>query len=53
MKLQLNKLEKLDEIKNSMKEEFVGENELIDKIVNTYMISESGLINRDKPIGSF
>lgn len=51
--LQLNKLEKLDEIKNSMKEEFVGENELIDKIVNTYMISESGLINRDKPIGSF
>ncbi|WP_455256555.1 ATP-dependent Clp protease ATP-binding subunit, partial [Peptoniphilus asaccharolyticus] len=53
VKLQLNKLGKLDEIRATMKEEFVGGNEIIDKIVNTYMISESGLAPRNKPVGSF
>lgn len=53
VKLQLNKLEKLDEIKNKMKSDFAGGDDMIEKILNTYLISESGIFNRTKPIGSF
>ena len=53
VKLQLNKLEKLDEIKDKMKSDFAGGDDMIEKILNTYLISESGIFNRTKPIGSF
>lgn len=52
-KLHLDKLQNIKEIKARLNEEFVGGNEVISKIINTYMISESGLISRHKPIGSF
>ena len=53
VKLQLNKLENLDEIRGKMKDEFVGNDYMIDKIIDTYLISEGGLFERTKPIGSF
>lgn len=52
-KLHLDKLQNIKEIKARINEEFVGGEEVIEKIINTYMISESGLISRHKPIGSF
>ena len=53
VKLQLNKIENLDQIRANMKEEFVGNDKMIDKIIDTYLISEGGLFERSKPIGSF
>lgn len=53
IKLKLNKLENLEEIRKNMKNDFVGGDPMIDKIVNTYLIAESGIFNRTKPIGSF
>ncbi|WP_297280862.1 ATP-dependent Clp protease ATP-binding subunit [uncultured Anaerococcus sp.] len=53
VKLQLNKLENLDTIRDKLKMEFVGSDYMIDKIIDTYLISESALFNRNKPIGSF
>mgnify|MGYP002711945817 FL=1 len=53
VKLQLNKIENLDDIRQKMKGEFVGNDQMIDKIIDTYLISEGGLFNRSKPIGSF
>lgn len=53
VKLQLNKLENLEEIRSGIKSEFIGGDEMIDKIIDTYMIAESGILTRDRPIGSF
>lgn len=53
IKLQINKLKNLEEIRVNLKNDFVGNDSMIDKIVNTYLISESGIFNRNKPIGSF
>ena len=53
VKLQLNKLENIDTIRENLKMDFVGYDYMIDKIIDTYLISESGLFDRRKPIGSF
>ena len=53
VKLQLNKLENIDTIRENLKMDFVGSDYMIDKIIDTYLISESGLFDRRKPIGSF
>lgn len=53
VKLQLNKLENLDTIRDKLKMEFVGYDYMVDKIIDTYLISESALFDRNKPIGSF
>lgn len=53
VKLQLNKLNSLDVIRNKLKEEFIGSDDMLDKIVNTYMISEGGIVANDRPVGSF
>lgn len=52
-KLEINKLESLENIRGAMKDEFVGDPLIIDKIINAYMVSESGLFNQNKAIGSF
>lgn len=53
VKLQLNKLENIDTIREKLKMDFVGSDYMIDKIIDTYLISESGLFDRKKPVGSF
>ncbi|MGO3018385.1 MAG: AAA family ATPase, partial [Anaerococcus sp.] len=53
IKLEINKLENLEEIRANLKNEFVGGNHMIDKIINTYLISESGIFSRNKPVGTF
>lgn len=52
-KLQSNSLKRLNDIRGKIKSEFVGSDDMIDKIINTYMISEGGLLSRTKPVGSF
>lgn len=52
-KLQSNSLKRLNDIRDKIKSEFVGSDDMIDKIINTYMISEGGLLSRTKPVGSF
>lgn len=52
-KLEINKLKSLENIRGAMKDEFVGDPLIIDKIINAYMISESGLFNQNKAIASF
>ena len=36
-----------------MKDEFIGDPLIIDKIINAYMVSESGIFNQNKAIASF
>lgn len=52
-KLQSNSLKRLNEIRDKIKTEFVGSDDMIDRMINTYMISEGGLLSRTKPVGSF
>lgn len=53
VKLKLDKLDSLKEIRQKMKSEFAGGDEMIDKIINTYLISESEIFKRTRPVGSF
>ena len=52
-KLQYDKLDSIKNVREKLKEEFVGADDMIDKIINTYIISEGGLFERNKPILSF
>ncbi|MGI5949401.1 ATP-dependent Clp protease ATP-binding subunit [Peptoniphilus sp.] len=53
VKLKLNKLDNIEEIRTKMKSEFAGGDEMIDEIINTYLISESEIFKRTRPVGSF
>lgn len=52
-KLQYDKLDSIKIVREKLKEEFVGADDMIDKIINTYIISEGGLFERQKPVLSF
>lgn len=52
-KLQYDKLDSIKIVREKLKEEFVGADDMIDKIINTYIISEGGLFERDRPVLSF
>lgn len=53
IKLKLNKLDNIEEIRSKMKSEFAGGDDMIDKIINTYLISESEIFKRTRPVGNF
>lgn len=52
-KLQYDKLDSINIVREKLKEEFVGGDDMIDKIINTYIIAEGGLFERSKPVLSF
>ena len=52
-KLQYDKLDSIKNVRTKLKEEFVGHDDMIDKIINTYIIAEGGLFERKKPVLSF
>ena len=52
-KLQYDKLDSIKNVRSKLKEEFVGADDMIDKIINTYIISEGGLFERQRPVLSF
>lgn len=52
-KLQYDKLDSIKLVREKLKEEFVGGDDMIDKIINTYIISEGGLFERKRPVLSF
>lgn len=52
-KLTTNKLEQLQGIRSLLKQSFVGGEDVIDQIMNQYIISEGGILSRSKPVGSF
>lgn len=53
IKLKLNKLDNIEEIRSKMKSELAGGDDMIDKIINTYLISESEIFKRTRPVGNF
>lgn len=53
VKLELSKISRLNEIRENMKRDFVGGEKMIDKIINTYMISQGGFAKGNRPVGSF
>ena len=52
-KLQYDKLDSIKLVREKLKEDFVGADDMIDKIINTYIISEGGLFERQRPVLSF
>lgn len=52
-KLKYDKLDSIKMVREKLKEDFVGADDMIDKIINTYIISEGGLFERQRPVLSF
>lgn len=52
-KLTINKLDSINKIRNNLKKEFIGPSEIIDKIIDTYIISFGGVFEKDGPVISF
>ena len=52
-KLKYDKLDSIKMVREKLKEDFVGADDMIDKIINTYIISEGGLFQRQRPVLSF
>ena len=52
-KLKYDKLDSITSVRKALKEEFIGSDDMIDKIINTYIISEGGLFERKRPVLSF
>lgn len=52
-KLKYDKLDSIKMVRGKLKEDFVGADDMIDKIINTYIISEGGLFERQRPVLSF
>ena len=52
-KLTINKLDSINKIRNNLKKAFIGPSEIIDKIIDTYIISFGGVFEKDGPVISF
>lgn len=52
-KLQIDRSATLQHLRTQMKEEFVGGEEIIDPILDYFMMAEAGFLPRQKPVASF